>query len=173
MLIKAFIDTALNNGELSLLPLIYPSPNSPRHIYLTKPVKAALDGPWADEKTETRMAQAQALLEAFSAGNIITIRLPPSKKVNAMLALLEDANEQVWEFRSRLPRPGIRIFGRFAERDTFVATNYALKENSTTDDEYKHHKEICKHEWNRLFINIPPLVGKEANEYISNYEDVK
>jgi len=45
----------------------------------------------------------------------------------AYLKLLAPARDAVWEIRSVRPAPSIRVLGRFAEYDVFVATNYALR----------------------------------------------
>jgi hypothetical protein len=45
------------------------------------------------------------------------------------LFLLYRADEAVWEIRSVRPNPSIRVLGRFAAKDIFVATNFALRDD--------------------------------------------
>jgi hypothetical protein len=95
------------------------------------------------------------------------VRLPPSKKVTAYLALLQDAKDEVWEFRCRDPNPQIRIFGRFAEKDLFIAF---IKRNrpELSNDEYQPVMEECKRHWRTLFPSYNPHHGSSADDYVSN-----
>jgi len=75
--------------------------------------------------------------------------MPPSKDVHTVIALLDQAIENVWEFRIGNPRPGVRILGRFAEQDTFVATNWVNREDfrdPTTgqDDSRRWRDEVVR-----------------------------
>ncbi len=114
------------------------------------------------------MGRARGTLDAFVTGQIVAVRLPPSKNVRAHLAMLSEAEEEVWEFRCRDPSPQVRIFGRFAEKDTFIALLSKYKTELANDDAYLAAKEDCKKEWRVWFPSYPPHTGTHANDYVSN-----
>ena len=172
---RAEIIARIAEGRLTaLIPLMARSPLT-REILLTPAVAGAIDGPWVTQAAERLCGQARALLEGFIQGDVIVARMPPSRSVHTLIALLDPPPDNVWEFRIGSPRPGIRIFGRFAERDTFIATNWTargdlLDPTSGKDDLRKWRDQIvrCKREWANLFPAYPPLNGSTIHEYISN-----
>jgi hypothetical protein len=146
-----------------------------RSIFMTESVALAVMGPWTDTALGRLCGSARALLEGFVAGDVIVGRMPPSKNVNTLIALLDQPAQNVWEFRIGSPRPGIRIFGRFAQQDTFVATNWdaraGLLDPKTRKDDPRKWRDAmirCKREWVSLFPAYDPLSGKSLYDYISN-----
>jgi hypothetical protein len=139
-----------------------------RHIFATKEVCDAVLGPWTDAKIEARFGRARAYLDTFTSGDLMSVRMPPSRSARAMIALLEDAKDQVWEIRVRDPRPGTRIFGRFAEKDVFLALNVGFREKYKTDADWTPDIEKCKRTWRTYFPTYKPLSGGKADDYISN-----
>ena len=84
------------------------------------------------------------------------------------LALLEPSIDEVWEFRTE--KPGIRVFGRFAEYNIFVALNTELREN--IDADFAREKEECKRLWRHFFQSYKPLHGTAISDYIDNFTQV-
>ena len=78
-----------------------------------------LTGPWSDDSEEYRWNQLRAYFDFFTEGRLIHIGR------SGYMRPLDKRREEVWEIRSPRPRPSLRVFGRFAERDVFVATNWA------------------------------------------------
>ncbi len=101
-----------------------------RQIYLSAEVKSFMDGPWPTKKDENKAGRTRAILEDFVTGAEVVGRLPPSKNVHTVIALLEPASEEVWEFRIGEPKPGVRIFGRFADKDIFIGTSWDIESSS-------------------------------------------
>lgn len=175
MSIRAEITARIAEGRLAgLIPLMGRAPFA-REIFVTPAVGAAVDGPWTTPSIERLCGQARALLEGFIHGDRLVARMPPSRNVHTLIALLEPIRDNVWEFRIGSPRPGIRIFGRFAQRDTFIATNWGargdlLDAKSGKDDLRKWRDQIirCKREWANLLPAYPPLNGNSIHDYISN-----
>ena len=127
-------------------------------------------GLWDSTECQIRYARARAVVDAFIGGLRIAARYPPSRSAKAQLALLDPSEEQVWEFRSREPKPGVRVFGRFSELDVFVALKTKLREN--IDADFTQEKEQCKREWRRLFPTYPPHKGDSLYDYLTNYYEV-
>jgi hypothetical protein len=85
--------------------------------------------------------------------------------------------DEVWDFRA-IEKPGIRIFGRFAERDIFVALTCWPRSKpidwldrppllKTDSREFRDAIEGCKAEWRKLFHTYPPKSGAQASDYLS------
>ncbi len=90
---------------------------------------------------------------------------------------LNRPKDEVWDIRSIAPRPGIRIFGRFAERDVFVGLFWSprsveipfsqrLPLGEKDSVEWKNAILECKSEWKKLFPSYQPVHGDEIHKYI-------
>jgi hypothetical protein len=99
--------------------------------------------------------------------------MPPSRSVYAHIALLENRQDEVWEIRARDPKPGIRIFGRFSEKDVFIAFNIVPKDEIEKFDDYSPWIRNCKREWAKCFATLPPHTGNSGDDYISNIFSVR
>lgn len=140
-----------------------------RSIYLSSDVKSFFEGPWSSNKEAIRAGRARAILEDFVTGAEIVGRLPPSKSVHTVIALLEPASEEVWEFRIGDPKPGVRIFGRFADKDIFIGTSWSYRESFNTEKDWRDFGfERCKTDWRNLFPAYSPHSGTSIHDYISN-----
>lgn len=173
MSIGAEIIHRIAEGRLHEFLPIMPSPNNKRRLLVTTEVQQIVDGPWSNSALSRRCGRARGWLEQFVHGDEIVARMPPSKNVNTLLALLAPAVENVWEFRIGDPRPGIRIFGRFADLDVFVATNWGKREDldmqsPAKKSEWQNEMVRCKTKWRNLFPTYNPLSGDTLHDYISN-----
>jgi hypothetical protein len=163
----------ISEGRLTVLSELVPTGPEVRRMLLAPAVLDAVDGPWTTATLSRRLLQTRALLESFIRGDEMTIRMPPSTTAKTMIALLKPASENVWAFRARLPA-GIRVFGRFAARDVFVATNWAMRESLLAADgkndpaKWRIEFLTCKNVWNRLFPSYNPLDRTDPHDFISN-----
>ncbi len=122
MSIRDQIQMRLDSGELrSVVPLMQGT--IVRELHLSKALFESIDRPWDDISYERRFGRLRADLEHFVTGGYISVSLIPYKAGTAYMGKL-DANE-VWDIRSRDPRPGLRVFGRFAARDVFIGLGWA------------------------------------------------
>jgi hypothetical protein len=85
------------------------------------------------------------------------------------MAQLDSVQDEVWEIRSRDPKPGIRVFGRFAETDLFVALTWWWRSDlkGPKSKQWRNAREGCKAEWQKLFPAYPAKSGTQINDYIS------
>jgi hypothetical protein len=86
------------------------------------------------------------------------------------MARLNPPSEEVWEIRSLKPKPSLRIFGAFGQRDIFIALIWA-KRTALGAAESEPWKEIIKQfkqEWRNYFNEFLPLAGSYPDDYISN-----
>jgi len=156
------------SGDLRLLTPAIPSTACVRWVFVSKALFDAFHGPWATTGEEKNMMRARATMDAFTSGQRISVRLPPSKNVSAQLALLEDARDEVWEFRCRDPDPQMRIFGRFAEPDLFIAFIKRNRDEFKSNDDFQPVMEECKRHWRTYFPSYTPYRGSSAHDYVSN-----
>lgn len=167
MSIEGLINSWVQDGRLVALEPALPSEPNVRSVFASAEVRSALMGPWATTRIEVRLSSARADVDAFISGSPFGVRMPPSRSVKARLALLDDPSHEVWEIRTRDPKPGVRIFGRFAEGDCFVALTWAFREEVNNDD-WTREIERCKREWRTLFPTYNPLSGGDVDAYVTN-----
>jgi len=108
-----------------------------------------------------------AIIQSFIDGSTIPVALEQDHE-QAQWARLDPASREVWEIRVRHVKPDteLRISGRFAAIDTFVALNlydYPIKGKRAWDQV----KMRCQTDWQALFPTSPPLFGDKINDYIS------
>lgn len=146
-----------------------------RCVMATRLVHSLLSGPtWNSHREEERYRTVKAVIDGFIDGNAMRVRLPPSKSIQAALALLDPADAGVWEFRTRpdkqrnRSRYGVRVFGIFAERDLFVAYSTVFKEDLLDTTEYTRELEFCRRQWRTHFYPYLPVVGATLDDYVSN-----
>jgi hypothetical protein len=119
-----------------------------------------------DDDMEERLGILQADLELFVEGQPVDPRY---------LFLLHPPGEAVWEIRSARPAPSIRVLGRFARKDVFVATNMALREElgGWQSRAWKDVKRQARADWDRLFHPYPPLRSTNIHDLVTGAVDGK
>lgn len=129
------------------------------------------------------MRDVRVDLESYIAGDQVSVCLEPYKAEDALFGRLDKPADEVWDIRSRNPRPGIRILGRFAECDCFVAFScwprsveleYLPRPPLGQRDsaEWAGAIKECKADWRKLFYDYPAHTGKTVNDYISTNVDL-
>jgi len=83
---------------------------------------------------------------------------------------LHKARDEVWEFRSRNPQPGIRILGRFAAKDIFIAFRWSERRElgGPHSRAWRNAMVGCKTDWRHLFPAYNPFTGSDLYGYITN-----
>ncbi len=178
MSIDTQIKRAIREKKLFYLELLMPSDTVRRTMLLHPDVKQSLDGPWVDVSHERRMRRLQADLEAFVVGQHITMCLAPFKHRTAFMGLLNPPENRCWDIRSRDPSPGIRVFGCFAKRDVFVATNWCPRSRSQDwskkkalgprdSNEWRDEIMMCRERWKEVFDREQAIKGNDVDDYIA------
>ena len=74
---------------------------------------------------------------------------------------LDPQKQEVWELKSVRPKPSIRVFGRFAQPNVFVATHWAFRTDLKGKWSQEYWEEIakCEARWKGL-TDKPPFEGK-------------
>lgn len=170
MSIEEEIDNCLRDGSLVRLRLFVPELPERRLIYVTPAVTALLHGPWGDVRWERRWYRARQAIDDFIDGLIkdrIYVRSAPRKKSTAFMSILDPEQDEVWEIRVRDPKPGLRIFGSFVQKDRFVALTAAPHECLNTEEDWNRAINEYKSEWSRHFRS-QPFTGSYPHDYLTD-----
>ena len=130
-----------------------------------------VEGPWSDDKAARRGGRLRADLEMFVDGSVVSIADDPYKKPKAAyMARVDPPRDEVFDIRSRDPKPGVRVLGCFADKDIFVALAWDFRENlgGPASREWRDFIERSKAEWRKLFNPYPPHKGATLHDYASN-----
>lgn len=145
-----------------LFPVIPRAPGSaPRRALLVHDrLWSFLQSAEGDLQWEQRVAELQADLEVFADGTTLGPKY---------LRLLYPSRDAVWEIRSTGSDPSIRVLGFFAERDAFIATNMALREDlgGWQSREWKQVKRNAGACWRHLFSTYQPMKGTDIHTFVS------
>ncbi len=160
----------VNEGRLFLFIPDDPGACISRPLYLVEEIRTLVEGPWETVKDADRGGALRADLEHFTSGGMVSIAKTPYRAKTALLARLDPPGDEVWEIRSRSPRPGLRVFGRFAKTDIFVALEVKSRDalGGPKDRSWRDEIVRSKAHWIRLFPSYPAHSGSTVHDYISN-----
>jgi hypothetical protein len=115
---------------------------------------------------EERIGRLLADLELFADGTALYPRY---------LFLLYRSREAVWEIRSTRPNPSIRVLGRFACKDVFIATNFALRDalGGWQSRAWRDVKVESRTVWTNLFHTYAPIVTTNVHDVVTGAIDGK
>jgi hypothetical protein len=166
MSIAVQIEELKRTGRLFPVVSYAPGATTRRALLVGEELWRRLSGPWDTVEDETRFMTLRAYLDVYTEGRPIT---------PGFLFQLSHRGEEIWEIKAPRPRPGLRVFGRFADIDIFVALHYASRDalGGWQSRVWRDAKEICKSEWRRLFLTWEPFSGNSIHEYVSNAFDGK
>lgn len=144
----------------------------PRQMFVSNDIQELLNGPWHSEEWESRCGALRADLDRFVLGGMIPVAAHPlTKGKTAYIRQLSKRYDEVWEIRSRDPRPALRVFGRFAQVDTFIALTAWYREDLGGRESRAWRDAIveCKTRWTNLFPAYQPVSAEEGNKYPNAY----
>jgi len=123
----------VNEGRLFHLPHTMGFPLT-RRIVISEEINALLVGPWIPPEWKARCLSLRADLDRFLDGTLINAALPAKQKPyaskpNAYIRLLHPWANEIWEIRSTNDEPSIRVFGRFADVDLFIALTWGKRKD--------------------------------------------
>jgi hypothetical protein len=145
-----------------LFPILPKAAGAPinRAMFVEEALWGVLDSPVGPPEWEQRVGELRADLEQFVTGEPIE----PS-----YLFLLYPSRDAVWEIRSVRPDPSIRVLGRFALKDVYVATNHALRADlgGWQSRAWKEVKRAAIAAWSRLFNTFQPLITINIDDLVT------
>ena len=166
MSIEVQIEELKRTGRLFPVVSYAPGATTRRALLVNEGLWNRLSGPWDTIEDEIRFMRLRAYLDVYTEGRPIA---------PGFLFQLTGRSEEVWEIKAPRPRPGLRVFGRFANIDIFVALHYASRDvlGGWQSRVWRDAREICKSEWRKLFLTWEPLNGTSIHDYVSNAIDGK
>lgn len=166
MSIRVQIAQLVRNKELFCLDSQGWGPDTPRTLFLTADVLAAVTPPFPATPNGLH-AEFRQQLDAFLEMGLMSVGLNPKTKASdALMARVAPPEWEFFDFRITSPYPAIRAFGGFSEKDTFVMVTWQYRD--VIDNMFDAEVVRCKHEWEKLFGRTPPFSGKNLNDYLSN-----
>jgi hypothetical protein len=179
MSIQEEIQVRMGEGRLWQLKPILDSDPVVRTMIISKEIKDLIVGPWEDVSWERRCNRLRANLEAFIRGDVISLCLRGFEARSAYMGRLDRPADEVWDIRSRSPSPALRVFGRFADKDVFVALFWSprslevpysqrLPLGDRNSTQWRSAMRETKTEWRKLFHTYQPIHGDSHNVYASN-----
>lgn len=123
---------------------------TPRALLMCTALWNAIEEGRREQKDEQRAvwARLEAAFSHFIEGGLVT---------NDFLKQLKPEKYEHWEIRSRKPRPSMRVFGRFAMPDVFIATHVVRRSElgGMWSMPFEHHKLVCEDHWKAAQLSAP------------------
>lgn len=144
-----------------------------RELYVASVVHNRLfNGPWQNDADERRWAYVAAQLIDFVVGAPLRLRKQGcaiDRRTRSYMLRLNPGGDEVWEIRSAIEaRPQLRLFGRFAEKDLFVALTWRERNALVRKRDWREAMDQCASEWRRLLDPHPPFTGRYPHDYLSH-----
>jgi hypothetical protein len=85
------------------------------------------------------------------------------------LKMLFPPPREIWEIRFTDPRVQVRLFGRFAEPDTFIGTKFHTRGmlGRTGSRQWLEAMSACEKRWDELFSGFSPFSGLRIHDYVT------
>jgi hypothetical protein len=165
------IKTLEGNGRLfKLRPMtLLPQQYEIRKLYVSEEIYARIIGPWPNKGEEFRSGRVHADLLAFTYRDPVVLARNPRQGGASYMSRLMPPDDEVWDVRCIDPKPGIRVLGRFADRNLFIGLTWEVR-LSLKDFGSREWKDAiirCAREWRQLFPAYNPLMGDYFADYIS------
>jgi hypothetical protein len=161
------LDRLRYDGELKWLQPKRPRSPCVRVVMLASSLHADIVTP--DDENAYRMGRLHQNLDLFTNGGVIVVGR--GKENTCLLKQLND--DEVWEIRSRDPKPSLRLIGGFAAFNVFVGLSLFERSDLKGEGSREWRDAIVgfKAEWKRLFLSYHRHTGESFADYLSGYRD--
>ena len=142
-----------------------------RNLYVVPDLDAFTRPPFQDTLEGERYAAIAQYFDAFCELNMISVSQNPHQKpADTMLARVHPIEQEFWSMRIVAPEEtaGIRVFGAFCAKDSFVALAYEFREHI---DDFDAEVAQANDLWNDHFGRTAPFSGNNLNDYLTNYTE--
>lgn len=168
---RATLNEKIASGELLLwTPQIEGDPCE-RTLFISAQINEEFnEETWKDLSLAYRYAQLGADFDRYVTGDTIPVGMEPyDKGDNAFMARISPSEYGIWTIRSFAPKPAIRVFGAFCEKDVFVAliTRRRADLGGPESREWKQAREAAIALWDNLFPGRQRLLGDNVNDFFS------
>ena len=111
-------------------------------------------------------ARARADLVFFVQGGDLAVRRFDASRDGDEKSRLARLDREVWEIRTQLPQLGLRIFGRFYEKEKFLGLVWRHKADVVTYEQNRLAIDACIDVWDRWFPGETPITGAHPDDYL-------
>jgi hypothetical protein len=129
-------------------------------------VSSAIDKEISKSGNAPTFRKFSAQLQSFIIGRTVPVALKHDHKI-AEWARLDPPGCEVWEARIRHVKPELRVLGRFADVDIFIALNLYEGGELKKKKDWDNAKARCQTDWAALFPHNPPVFGSVINDYVA------
>lgn len=161
-------------GKIHCLESLLTGEETVRTIWASSDVAAAVLPPYGlakNRQERERLVEFREFLDAFlEHGHLSVAQNPDDKPEFAMLARVKPIEKEFWDFRVTAPRPGIRVFGAFADFNAFIALTWEFRENIPAG-QFDAEVQDCMQRWTELFGDIVPYAKPNLNQYLSEFTE--
>jgi hypothetical protein len=125
---------------------------------------------------DRRLGRLASDFESFVGGNWISVSLTPFEHQDAYMGLLDPEADGIFDIRSRSPNPGIRVFGRFAKPDVFVALEWWPRSVSMGGKKKLSHRNSLEYQfalieadqrWRSALPGVGHVVGGQVSDFLT------
>ena len=174
MSIRQSIEDAIATGRLVVFEPEFDSDELVRSLLLHPQLEADISE--RVEEWGKRVGRLQADFESFIRGDHISLSMIPFEHKTATMGLMEPVADGTWEIRSRDPKPGLRVFGKFLCADTFVALSWQPRSRRLGSKLPLGHRQSLEYQfalieandrWKTSLPDLAPLTGGNYRDYVS------
>src|SRR5258708_37201718 len=154
-----------------------------RRMIVSEPIQKLIEGPWETPEWAHRCGLLRGDIDWFVEGSRLTVAKYPYRGKTSHMLRLDPEVDEIWELRFRDPEQ-IRIFGRFADKDVFIALVWEFRGDlgmprkviektrpltpEDFPDVWRDASIQCKTEWVNFFRPYEPKPGADLHDYLSN-----
>lgn len=166
MSIEKILKDRVQRGMVHLLKPVARGASIRRILLIGERLHKALEEETGDAKWDERIGWLKADLEVF----VTSKNLRPE-----YLFWLYPRSKCIWEIRSVQNEPSVRVFGLFAAKDVFLATNFALRGylGEWESREWKREKRNATVEWNGLMHPYKPVQAVTVHDVVTGAINAK
>ena len=147
--------------EIGFRDLRAPDARYRRWIYISPDIYREM----RRRSSERSFRKLSAQFQNFLMGRTVPIALELDHK-QAQWARLDPQSDEVWECRVRQTDPELRVVGRFASADVFIALDLYERPELKGRKKWAQAKVRCQCRWASLFPCHPPLHGRFPHDYV-------
>jgi hypothetical protein len=178
MSIRDEINARIEERRLFRLKPLNEKDEKRRTVLMSEEINGMVSGPWPDGPMGLRCTRLRADLENVVTAEFITVCWDPFKARNEQIGRLDPVEDEVWDLRSQKPKPALRAFFRFAEKDILVVLTCSprwvpvswlrrLPLLGRETREWRRAIVECRSEWRKLFPAHEPISGTDINVYLT------
>lgn len=166
MSISTIISSLVQQGKLAPYLPVRTIRKAKRRLYMTKNMSQK----FADNTSAVNLLVGRGTIESALNSWVLGDHIHDNGNGGSgFLKRLEPPPPEIWEIRITEPSIQVRVFGRFADTDTFVATDMLTRtslgrKGSAT---WKAACKNCETDWDLLFGSNGPHTGVKVKDYVS------